>query len=129
MSLALELPVAMEQQFQEEANMKGLNLDVYLIQLLRKAASKSTKKDEEAQLLQKISKGLSEKDWNRYHFLLKERKEERLSKSEYQELEKLIHKIELANVSRMKYLIQLAQLRNIPLRQLMIDLELRPIEI
>jgi hypothetical protein len=129
MSLTLELPNAIELQFQQEAKLKGLNLDDYLVQLLQKAAAKHSKKDVEAELLQKISKGLSEKDWLSYHTLLKQRREDNLSNTAHQELAKLIDKIELANANRMKHLIQLAQLRNTSLRQLMTDLELRPLEV
>ncbi len=129
MSLTLELPNTIELQFQQEAKLKGLSLDEYLVQILKKAASKHLKKDVEAELLQQINKGLSEKDWIKYHTLLKQRKENNLSKTEYQDLVKLIDKVELANANRMRYLIQLAQLRDTSLRQLMVDLDLKPIEI
>ena len=43
MSLTIELPTSIEQQFRQEATSKGLSLDRYLVQVLNQVAQLSQK--------------------------------------------------------------------------------------
>ena len=79
---------------------------------------------QESQLLLRINKGLSLKESERFQFLNQKRFDETISKEEYLELEKLVEKIEKLNVSRLKYLTTLARLRNVSVRDLMLQLNL-----
>jgi hypothetical protein len=103
------------------------SLDTFIdnILSLRIRRELSDRQIQESQLLMKINKGLSLKESERYHLLNQKRFDEVISEEEYVELEKLVAKIEKLNVTRIKYLTALARLRNISVRDLMIQLNLR----
>jgi hypothetical protein len=102
------------------------SLDTFIdnILSLRVRRELSDRQIQESQLLLKINKGLSLKESERYQSLNQKRIEETISKEEYLELEKLTEKIEKLNVSRLKYLTTLARLRNVSVRDLMVQLNL-----
>jgi hypothetical protein len=131
MTLNLEIPQAIEQQLIQEANLQGVSLDNYLVQVLKRAIRKpvSNGKLSESQLLKKINLDISESEWTDYKQLIALRRAEKLNETEHQRLIFLGDKIELANAERFKYLIELAQLRNISLDKLMSDLGIKPVEI
>lgn len=81
---------------------------------------------QEAELLQKINQGLSVEMQQRFTLLTAKRRAETLTSEEYQELLGLVDEIELKDAKRVEYLAELAQLRNIPLRMLMKQLDIRP---
>ena len=76
----------------------------------------------EAELLQQINQGLSSEQQVRYEQLIEKRLAETLTPAEQQELMQLNQIVEQLNVTRIKSLISLAQLRQIPLPQLMAKL-------
>lgn len=76
----------------------------------------------EAELLLQINQGLSLDQQARYAQLIEKRLAETLTSAEHQELMDLNQTIEQLNVVRIKNLISLAQLRQIPLPQLMTEL-------
>ena len=129
MTITLELPEALEKQLRKEAARKGVSLDRYIIQNLEdkdmpgEAAGYS-----EPELLEKINLdlGIPAESWDRYYFLVGRLQAEQLSKKEHQELLSLTEMIESANVERIKYLIALANLRNLTLEQVMSDLGIHP---
>lgn len=134
MSLTIELPQSIEQQFRQEATSKGLSLDNYLVQVLKQVAQlaqKGTtqKQLSEAELLKKINLGISEAEWATYKHLIGLRREERLTHEEHQELINLGNKIEEANAQRLEYLFALSQLRGVSLKKVMLDLGIKPIEV
>jgi hypothetical protein len=134
MSLTIELPTSIEQQFRQEATSKGLSLDNYLVQVLKQVAQLSQQKIaqkplSEASLLKKINLGIADAEWATYKNLIALRNEERLTELEHKELIALGDKIENANALRLQYLFALAQLRNVPLPLLMADLGIKPIEV
>jgi hypothetical protein len=131
MTLNLEIPQAIEQQLIQEANLQGVSLDNYLVQVLKRAIRKpvSNGKLSESQLLKKINLDISELEWTDYKQLIALRRFEKLNEIEHQRLIFLGDKIELANAERFKYLIELAQLRNVSLDKLMSDLGIKPVEI
>ncbi len=136
MSLTIELPQSIEQQFRQEATSKGLSLDNYLVQVLKQVAQlslspKGTAQKElsEAELLKKINLGISEAEWATYKHLIGLLRAERLTEQEHQELIALGDKIEQANAQRLEYLLALSQLRGVSLPKVMADLGIKPVDV
>ena len=134
MTLTIDLPQPLEQQFKKEADLQGLQLDNYLVLLLNQVAQTSKKEAtpkqlSEADLLKKINTGITEAEWTTYRKLNALRREERLTEQEHQTLIALGDIIEQANVERVKHLIALAQLRGVPVQKLMSDLGIKPVEV
>ena len=134
MTLTIDLPQPLEQQFKKEADLQGLQLDNYLVLLLNQVAQTSKKEAtpkqlSEADLLKKINTGITEAEWTTYRKLNALCREERLTEQEHQTLIALGDKIEQANVERVKHLIALAQLRGVPVQKLMSDLGIKPVEV
>jgi hypothetical protein len=82
--------------------------------------------ERETQLLQRISQGLSERIYQRSRELSGKLADETLTEEEHQELLALVELIEQADAERMKYLVELAQIRETPLDNLMRELGLSP---
>lgn len=80
----------------------------------------------EAELLIKINKGTSLDVQKRYDELYRKMQSEEILTTEHQELLSLVDVIELDNAERMKHIAELAQLRNMPFRELIKELELNP---
>ncbi len=76
----------------------------------------------EAELLEEINRGLPTTDWQRYHTLNQKLLDDVLTAGEDEELGVLIERIEEFDVRRLRALIELAQLRKIPLDRLMTQL-------
>jgi hypothetical protein len=107
--------------FQEAERLDNRSLDTFInnILSLRVQRKTSDKQKEEAILLQKINKSLLIDNIERFKALNEKRLDNNISEQEHLELGVLIEKIEKLNVTRLKYLISLAQLRNITVRELM----------
>jgi hypothetical protein len=107
--------------FHEAERLDSRSLDAFInnILSLRVQRKTSDKQKEEAILLQKINKSLSIENIERFRALNEKRLDNNITEQEHLELGILIEKIEKLNVTRLKYLISLAQLRNITVRELM----------
>jgi len=81
----------------------------------------------ETKLLKQINRGIPETTWQLYKELVQRRQEEQLTTGEQEELLQLSDQIELAHAKRMEALVELAQLRNVPLRDLMDSLGIKPL--
>jgi len=79
----------------------------------------------EAQLLQKINRGIPPAARQRYAELNAKLLDETLSQEEHEELLHLVDAIEQADADRLKYLLELAQLRSTTLDALMDQLGIR----
>ena len=79
----------------------------------------------ETDLLQQINRGLPVTVRQRYAALNEKLLAETLTTEEHQEFSALVDQIEQSDVERLKYLIELAQLRNISLAALMEQLGIR----
>ena len=112
--------------FHEAERLDNRSLDSFIehILSLRVQRKTSDKQKEEADLLQKINKSLSIQEIDRFNFLNEKHSEEDITEQEYAEYLVLIKKIEKLNVKRLKYLISLAQLRNMTLLEVMKQLGL-----
>ena len=132
MSLTINLPTTVEQQFRQEAATNGLSLDTYLLRLLQQAANISRKQPNpkqlsESELLKKINLDISEAEWTSYRHLIGLMRAETITEKEHETLIELGDKIEIANANRVKYLFELAELRGISVEKLkkLIGLKLR----
>lgn len=112
--------------YQEAERLDNRSLDAFIenILSLRVQRKTSDKQKEEADLLQKINKSLSIKEIDRFHALNEKQFEDDITEQEYAELGVLVQKIERLNVKRLKYLISLAQLRNVTVLEVMKQLGL-----
>ena len=104
--------------------MDNRSLDAFISNILslRIQRGVSDEQKREVMLLKKINKGLSIEQMNRFMILNEKHAENKISENEYAELGIYVEKIEKLNVNRLKYLIELAQLRKISVKQLMIQL-------
>ena len=73
-------------------------------------------------LLKEINIGLSAATWTEYHLLIAKRQAETLTDEEQQKLIEISDRLEIANVRRMKALIELATLRGQPVSIVMQEL-------
>jgi hypothetical protein len=134
MSLTINLPTSVEQQFRKEATINGLSLDNYLLRLLQQASKisqkqLSSKQYLESELLKKINLDITEEEWTNYRHLVGLMRAEKLTPQAHETLITLGDKIEIANAQRVKYLFELAELRGISVEKLMENLSIEPIEI
>ena len=114
--------------FHEVERLDNRSLDVFIdsIVSLRVRREVSNKQKEEALLLEKINRGLSLKQVERFKILDQKRFDEVLTNEEYAELSVLVEKIENLIVRRLKHLIALSKLRNVTVRELVKQLNLSP---
>ncbi len=80
----------------------------------------------EAELLQQINRGLPEATQHRYDNLRAKLHAETITPAEHQELLKLVDIVEQADTERLQHLIELSQLRQMPLPNLMHQLGIHP---
>ena len=131
-SITLQLNPALEQNLREKAAQKGVGLDHYIQSLLEKISSaeppehqKPRLSKEEEVLLQKSSLGLSEEFWEKYRGFVAIKESRVLTESERAEFIAMTDQVEAANARRMKHLVKLAQIRQVPLLQLMAQLGIK----
>jgi hypothetical protein len=112
--------------FHEVERLDNRSLDIFIdnIMSLRVRHEVSNKQRQEALLLEKINKSLPLKQVERFRMLNKKRLDETLTASEYDELLILLEKTEKLNTNRVKHLSALARLRNVPVRELMKQLDI-----
>lgn len=131
MSISIKLPPELEEKLLESASEAGMDVNQYVLEILegqlQPGASKGGGKAErESELLEKITLGIPVATWKRYNYLKDLRDREQLDPEEHAELIRISDQIEEANTERMKYLVELAKLRNVPLRELMETLGIKP---
>ncbi|MBI5917155.1 MAG: STAS/SEC14 domain-containing protein [Bacteroidetes bacterium] len=80
----------------------------------------------EAELMLKINEALPETKRKRLYQLEEKRRETALPEGEENELTALVDELEKLTVQRVKYLGELAQLREVPVRELMRQLDIQP---
>lgn len=121
MTITIDIAPELEKRLYVEAAKEGIDMTTYiehtLEKHLRRASIRLSRR--EAELLQNIDLGLSQEEWQRYHELVAKRRAETITPKEQQELISLTDQIELANSRRIENLIELAQLRKMPLTMLM----------
>ncbi len=83
--------------------------------------------NKEIRLIKKVNESvLSDAERVRFSELIEKRRSENIGESEFDELIALTEKGEELNVKRLKYLVEIADIRNKSLREVMKDLEISP---
>jgi hypothetical protein len=83
--------------------------------------------EREAELLQKIYQSIPPAMQQRMNELIEKRQSHTISEAELGELINLTDQVELFDAERLKYLIELAHLRNVTLRDLIQQLGIKPV--
>lgn len=102
-----------------ETDLETLVNGIFLLRARRKALILPS---QEASLLLQINQGIPADLHQRYHALTEKRDAETLTPDEYEELLHLSDRVELLTAQRADALVNLANLRQIPLLRLMDDL-------
>ena len=100
-----------------------------LIASAKKLRQKSVKSqaEREVNLIKKVNDSvLSDDEYQRFYELVEKRRNENISENELNELIALTEKSEGLNVKRLKYLVEIANIRNKSLREVMKELEIFP---
>lgn len=129
MHLTIELPYDLETQLREQALKKGKALNQYITGLIQEKISSPKPKPpslttEETRLFQIINKGFTDEFWTQLHSLDKKRQKLTISETERAELTSMTEQMEVANLERLKALIELAAIRQTDLDTLMTQLGL-----
>ena len=111
----------------EAERLDNRSLDRFIANVISLRVRRTLPKNEEARLLAKINKSMPIKEVERFRTLNMKRVTQPLSELEQHELVALVEKTEKHNVHRIKYLTQLARLRNVPVRELMEQLGIRTV--
>lgn len=129
MTLVLDLPPLIESQVREAAQAEGVEVSAFL----REAAEAYLRRYDparpltEAELLARINRtGLPEAFWDRYRTLAAKRRAETLTRKEQHELIGLSDQMEARRVERLRFLVTLAEMRQISVDALIDELGLRP---
>jgi hypothetical protein len=123
MSITIHLSNQIEEKLKSMTTQNGLDLEVYLEQLITENVEKRLSKEDD--LLLKINQGVSIEKWQRF-YVLKEKKENQvLTEIEHQEIISIYSEIENIHAQRMLYLVELANLRGTDLRSLMTQLGIK----
>lgn len=130
MTITIEINPEIERQLQYAAARAGVAPETYVLGLLQQDLRRATQDGkverslprQEAELLRKINRSLSQIQWERYDQLLAKRRIDALTPEELNELISLSDQVEAANVPRIKYLAELARLRNTTVSALIAEL-------
>jgi hypothetical protein len=121
MSIQIDLSEHLETRLQEEAAKAGVHPEDYVVATLSRLlqVEPNVAAATEDELLEFISGGLSESDWNHYYELVREREQELISAEELHDLVRLTDRSEHLNAARVKCLAELASRRGVSLNTLM----------
>lgn len=110
--------------YNEAERLDNRSLDAFISNILslRIQRSVSDEQKREVMLLKIINKSLSVEQMNRLMLLNEKHSNNKITEDEYAELGIYVEKIEKLNVARLKYLIELAQIRKTTVKELMIQL-------
>jgi hypothetical protein len=126
MSITININPGLEKRLREKAHRTGVEFN-HLVERVLESWSETpipvgnkSNKNREIELLQKINNtGFSADFWVKYRMLIQKRQAEIIDQEELSRLVKMSDRLEKANVQRVKYLIELAQIRDVPVRILM----------
>lgn len=126
MPITIHINPSLEKRLREKANRAGVELNQLVERVLETWSEAplpnidTPEKSRERVLLQKINDtGFSTEFLEEYNELIKKRQEEIINKEELTRLIKMSDQFEKSNVQRLKYLIELAQERNVTVQVLM----------
>ena len=122
------IDIALEDLIQGIGKLEGKELDSFIQQLLSIRARRRVNNlnERESELLELINESLPLEILERYQELDAKRRAETLTEEEHTALINITTEMEAQNVERIKYLSELALLRNTDLRSLMKQLGITP---
>lgn len=121
-----QINIDLDQLLNAVAQLETAELERFADQVNLILSQRKTIHQTEAQLLQRIHQPLSDTTQQRYNQLSEKLRAETISSDEHQELLSLVDVVEQADVDRLQCLIDLAQLRQVPLNDLMNQLGIHP---
>ena len=129
MSLTIELPISVERALRKQAEQQGVALESYISDLLSSIPTdnftEQPKERTEVQLLEKIQLNVAPQDLEEYYRLSALFKSGQITEAEHEKLLALNDVIEIAHAERIKYVIELANLRNQSLEDVVLELGLK----
>lgn len=129
MSLTIELPISVERALRKQAEKQGVALESYISDLLSSIPTdnftEQPKKHSEVELLEKIQLNVAPEDLEEYYRLNALFKSGQITDAEHDKLLTLNDLIEIAHAERIKYVIELAKLRNQSLEDIVLELGLK----
>lgn len=131
MSLTIEFNAETTWRLRELAAFAGMEAPEYVRHIVeektRSHLAPASLSQEEIALIEKINhSGVALTVRQRYQDLRDKMRAEAITNTEHAELLSLIEKMEAANVERLSHLVQLAQLRQVSLPEVMLQLGLKP---
>ena len=125
MAITIDMTPEIEAKLRDEAAKEGLDPDRYVLHTLAERWGQTHEtitphlRRSESELLQHINEGLPAETWRQYHALIARRDAGTLTADDQKILVGLIDEVEIAHARRMKYLVELANLRETTLDELM----------
>jgi hypothetical protein len=131
MPLLVDLPPEIETLVQEVALAEGLDVSTLVRETLEARVRQydPARPLTESDLLMRINRGFSEAFWDTYRALIAKRRAETLTDKEQQELIGMSDQLEAWHVERLRYLIKLAELRQVSVDALSEQLGLHPMPV
>jgi uncharacterized protein YjgD (DUF1641 family) len=126
----LEAQLSKEDLLEAVQQLTVSELEDFLQEIIDFRAKKLTNNisEKETNLLLKINQNLTDDIQKKYQILIRKRQDENLTNNEYQELLNLTDVVEKHQAQRLKYLVELATLRECSLNHLMDELGINPTE-
>ena len=121
MAIHLDLSNSLQSRVNEEAAKAGMPPEQFVVSALSRflQVEPNVSIATEDELLEFITSGLSENDWQHYDSLVAKRQQEQISTSELEELTRLTDRLEHLNAARMKCLVELAARRGCSMEAVM----------
>jgi hypothetical protein len=128
-TIQIEADLSPEQLLNAARQLPRREFDRFVGQVLRLRAERiaPSLSSTESELLMKINQGLPPAMQERLNVLIKKRRAETITPKELRELKKLTDQVEKLDAERLKWLTELAALRDVPLRKLIKQLGLKPV--
>ena len=129
MSLTIDLPITDEHTLRKNAEKQGITIERYISSLLTEFDSKKSIEYPESltenELLQRIQLDVHPTDLEEYYRLAEIFKTGNITLEDHEKLINLNDLIEIAHANRMKYLLELAKLRNKSLEDMVYELGIK----
>jgi hypothetical protein len=127
MSILIQVKPSIEDRLREMAFKKGLKIDQFISQFLEKSFSDApplqpSVSAREAALLQQVNLDIAPETWQLYAVFKKKFQENQLTDEELTQFRDIAEQVEMANANRIEVLAELAQIRNVSLREVMAQL-------
>lgn len=126
--IKLEAQLSKEDLLQAVEQLTNTEIEEFMVNLIAFRAKKRSNNlsNKETELLLKINEVLDKNIQEKYQLLITKRQKEELNNNEYEELLTLTELIEKHQNKRLKYLVELSNLRGCSLEKLMDELEIKP---